>query len=79
MFQLPALTSLTDLSLQNHVPGNAGHLTIGHCVGSISKTKAQTTVSHAKRKQSVDRFDYNICSILKMTQLTSEIQIHSAR
>lgn len=32
---LPAVTGFAELSLQNHLLGDAGHLAVGHCVGSV--------------------------------------------
>lgn len=35
LFGLPAVAGFAELPLQNHLPGDAGHLTVGHCVGSV--------------------------------------------
>lgn len=35
LFGLPAVAGFAELSLQNHLPGDAGHLAVGHCVGSV--------------------------------------------
>lgn len=32
---LPAVAGFAGLPLQNHLPGDAGHLAVGHCVGSV--------------------------------------------
>lgn len=32
---LPAVAGFAELPLQNHLPGDAGHLAVGHCVGSV--------------------------------------------
>ena len=31
-------TAFAELSVQNHLPGDAGHLTVSHCVGSVLLT-----------------------------------------
>lgn len=36
---LPSVAGFAELSLQNHLPGDAGHLAIGHCVGSVPAEK----------------------------------------
>lgn len=38
-FRLPVFTALADLSVQHHLPGNAGHLAVGHCVGTVPATQ----------------------------------------
>lgn len=35
LFGLPAVAGFAELPLQNHLPGDAGHLAVGHCVGSV--------------------------------------------
>lgn len=38
-FRLPVFTALADLSVQHHLLGDAGHLAIGHCVGTVPATQ----------------------------------------
>lgn len=38
-FRLPVFTALADLSVQHHLPGDAGHLAVGHCVGTVPATQ----------------------------------------
>lgn len=40
-FRLSIFTAFAELPVQNHFLGDAGHLTVGHCVGSVSKTQGR--------------------------------------
>lgn len=48
-FKLSIFTAFADLSLQNHFSGDAGHLTVGHCVGAVPAT--QRSVSSIPQDQ----------------------------
>lgn len=74
-FELPIFTAFTGLSFQNHFLGDAGHLTVGHCVGSVPAT--QTKVTHKKIELNCSWLTQIWLYSYIMT-LTFEIQIHSA-
>lgn len=53
LFGLPAVAGFAELPLQNHLPGDAGHLAVGHCVGSVpgargkgKEAQSQSTCTH---------------------------------
>lgn len=74
-FKLSTFAAFNEFSVQNHFPGDAGHLTIGHCVGSVPAT--QRTVSSTKPKQGSSSAYMWLCS--DFATLTFDFQIHSAR
>lgn len=39
LFKLSSFAAFTEFSVHNHFPGDAGHLTVGHCVGSVPATQ----------------------------------------
>lgn len=61
--------------VQNHFPGDTGHLTVGHCVGSVPAT--QSIISSTKTRQRTAPRQLFCGSELET--LTFDFQIRSAR
>lgn len=78
-FELSNFIVFNEFFVQNHFPGDAGHLTIGHCVGSVPATQRKVSCTNLNRNNEENSSSSAVvwlCSYF-MT-LTFDFQIHSA-